>query len=235
MNTYFQFIKLFLFILLLLYKVKIIIIIKRVFIIKYKMKKEAEKPKKEENKYLFYTQYYLIAGVYHVVNVVNNMLSYSASYSSGVKEYLEEKVLLKKTIIDEIIADENKKKYEFDEDDYVIIKMRKAPISSSASVVLPVLAIPKTFENNENSNAIIDEIVNDIISNAILSATVDAVVNDIINNAVDLYYTKEGLKGNVVPFEEGLKGNVVPFEEGLKGNVVPFGVEGECSSLERCN
>jgi hypothetical protein len=150
-----------------------------------------------------------------VVNVVNNMLSYSASYSSGVKEYLEEKVLLKKTIIDEIIADENKKKYEFDEDDYVIIKMRKAPISSSASEVLPVLAVLKTFENNENinnSNGIVDEIVNDIINNAVLSATVDAVVNDIINNAVDLYYTKEGLKGNVVPFEEGLKGNVVPFE-----------------------
>jgi len=60
------------------------------------MKKEDEKSKKEENKYLFYTQYYLIAGVYHVVNVVNTMLSYSASYSSGVKEYLEEKVYFKK-------------------------------------------------------------------------------------------------------------------------------------------
>ena len=154
------------------------------------MKNNSEKPKKEENKYLFYTQYYLIAGVYHVVNVVNNMLSYSASYSSGVKEYLEEKVLLKKTIIDEIIADENKKKFEFDEDDYVIIKMRKAPTSSSASVVLPdPCPVPKTFENNaddNNMNATVDEIINDIINNAILSSTVDAVVNDIINNAVDI-------------------------------------------------
>ena len=154
------------------------------------MKNDSEKPKKEENKYLYYTQYYLIAGVYHVVNVVNNMLSYSASYSSGVKEYLEEKVLLKKTIIDEIIADENKKKFEFDEDDYVIIKMRKAPTSSSASVVLPdPCPVPKTFENNaddNNMNATVDEIINDIINNAILSSTVDAVVNDIINNAVDI-------------------------------------------------
>ena len=156
------------------------------------MKKEAEKPKKEENKYLFYTQYYFISGVYHVVNAVNSILNYSATYSSGVKEYLEEKVLLQKTIIDDILANANKKKFEFDEDDYVIIKMRKAPISSSASVVLPVLAIPKTFENNENSNEIIDEIVNDIINNAVLSATVDTIVNDIINNAVDLYFTKEG-------------------------------------------
>jgi hypothetical protein len=160
------------------------------------MKKETEKPKKEENKYLFYTQYYLTAGVYHVVNVVNSILNYSATYSSGVKEYLEEKVLLQKTIIDDIIADANKKKFEFDEDDYVIIKMRKAPISS-ASEVLPVLAVPKTFENNENinnmnANATVDEIVNDIINNAVLSATVDAVVNDIINNAVDLYFTKDG-------------------------------------------
>jgi hypothetical protein len=159
------------------------------------MKKETEKPKKEENKYLFYTQYYLTAGVYHVVNVVNSILNYSATYSSGVKEYLEEKVLLQKTIIDDIIADANKKKFEFDEDDYVIIKMRKAPISS-ASEVLPVLAVPKTFENNENINningGIVNEIVNDIINNAVLSATVDAVVNDIINNAVDLYFTKDG-------------------------------------------
>jgi len=180
------------------------------------MKKDAEKPKKEENKYLFYTQYYFIAGVYHVVNVVNTMLSYSASYSSGVKEYLEEKVQLQKTIIDEIVADANKKKFEFDEDDYVIIKMRKAPISS-VSVILPVpVPVPKTFENNENisnMNATVDEIVNEMINKAVLSATVNTIVNDIINNAVDLYFTsKEGLKGNVVPFEEGLKGNVVPFE-----------------------
>ena len=150
------------------------------------MKKEDEKPKKEENKYLYYTQYYLIAGVYHVVNVVNNMLSYSASYSSGVKEYLEEKVQLQKTIIDEIIADENKKKFEFDEDDYVIIKMRKAVVVQS---VVPVLAVPKTFENNENinnMNTTVDEIVNEMINKAVLSSTVNTIVNDIINNAVDI-------------------------------------------------
>jgi hypothetical protein len=177
------------------------------------MKKEDEKPKKEENKYLYYTQYYLIAGVYHVVAVVNTMLSYSANYSSGVKEYLEEKVQLKKTIIDEIVADENKKKFEFDEDDYVIIKMRKAPISSPVpSLVLPgPNKILEEESSSSSSSSRGDENIN---------AIVDAIVNDIINNAVHLYFTKqEGLKGNVVPFEEGLKGNVVPFEEGLKGNV----------------
>jgi hypothetical protein len=166
------------------------------------MKKEADKPKKEENKYLFYTQYYLIAGVYHVVNVVNTMLSYSANYSSGVKEYLEEKVQLQKTIIDEIVADENKKKFEFDEDDYVIIKMRKAPISSSVpSLVLPG---PNKIleEESSSSSSRGDENIH---------AIVDAIVADIINNAVDLYFTKE---------------------EGLKGGVVPFGVKGEHSSLE---
>ena len=102
------------------------------------MKKEDEKTKKEENKYLFYTQYYLTAGVYHVVNVVNSILNYSATYSSGVKEYLEEKVLLQKTIIDDIVADANKKKFEFDEDDYVIIKMRKAAVVVQSVVPLPV-------------------------------------------------------------------------------------------------
>ena len=158
------------------------------------MKKEDEKPKKEENKYLFYTQYYLIAGVYHVVNVVNTMLSYSASYSSGVKEYLEEKVLLKKTIIDEIVADENKKKFEFDEDDYVIIKMRKAPISSPVpSLVLPGPNKILEEESSSSSSSRGDENIH---------AIVDAIVNDIINNAVDLYFTKEeGLKGNVVPLK----------------------------------
>ena len=166
------------------------------------MKKEDEKPKKEENKYLFYTQYYLIAGVYHVVNVVNTMLSYSASYSSGVKEYLEEKVLLQKTIIDEIVADENKKKFEFDEDDYVIIKMRKAVVIQS---VVPV-PVPKTFENNENinnMNATVDEIVNEMINKAILSATVNTIVNDIINNAVDIV-TSRNSSSSCVPCVESL-------------------------------
>jgi hypothetical protein len=135
------------------------------------MKKEDDKTKKEENKYLFYTQYYFTAGVYHVVNVVNSILNYSATYSSGVKEYLEEKVLLQKTIIDDIVADANKKKFEFDEDDYVIIKMRKAAVVVQSVVPVPVPVPNKTFENNENINningGIVDEIVNDIINNAV--------------------------------------------------------------------
>ena len=169
------------------------------------MKKEGENIKKEENKYLFYTQYYFIAGVYHVVNAVNTLLSYSASYSSGVKEYLHDKVLIKQTIMNDITEKANKKKYEYDEDDYVIIKMRKAPISSN-SEVLPVLAVPKTFENNENinnSNSIVDEIINDIINNAVLSATVDAVVNDIINNAVDIVAARNS-SSSYVPCVESL-------------------------------
>jgi len=154
------------------------------------MKNEAEKPKKEENKYLYYTQYYLIAGVYHVVNVVNTMLSYSANYSSGVKEYLEEKVQLQKTIIDEIVADANKKKYEFDEDDYVIIKMRKAAVVQSVvPVPVPNKIIEEDLSDNENinnMNATVDEIVNEMINKAVLSSTVDEIVNDIITNAVDI-------------------------------------------------
>jgi len=129
------------------------------------MKNEDEKPKKEENKYLYYTQYYLITGVYYVVNVVNTMLSYSASYSSGVKEYLEEKVQLQKTIIDEIVADEIKKKYEFDEDDYVIIKMRKKVATTTTN---PALVCDSGAPDPD------------------INATVVAIVNNIINNAVDI-------------------------------------------------
>ena len=169
------------------------------------MKKEDEKTKKEENKYLFYTQYYFTAGVYHVVNVVNSILNYSATYSSGVKEYLEEKVQLQKTIIDEIVADANKKKFEFDEDDYVIIKMRKAAVVVQSVVPLPAPVPNKTFENNENINningGIVDEIVNDIINNAVLSATVNTIVNDIINNAVDIVAARNS---SCVPCVESL-------------------------------
>ena len=168
------------------------------------MKKEDEKMKKEENKYLFYTQYYLIAGVYHVVNVVNNMLSYSASYSSGVKEYLEEKVLLKKTIIDEIIADENKKKYEFDEDDYVIIKMRKATVVQSVvPVPVPNKIIEEGLSDNENinnMNATVDEFVNEMINKAVLYSTVDAIVNEMINNAVDIVAARNSSSSCIHPF-----------------------------------
>ena len=170
------------------------------------MKKEDDKTKKEENKYLFYTQYYLTAGVYHVVNVVNTILNYSATYSSGVKEYLEEKVQLQKTIIDEIVADANKKKFEFDEDDYVIIKMRKAAVVVQSVVPLPVPVPNKTFENNADNNningeIIVDEIVNDIINNAVLSATVNTIVNDIINNAVDIVAARNS---SCVPCVESL-------------------------------
>jgi hypothetical protein len=170
------------------------------------MKKEDDKTKKEENKYLFYTQYYLTAGVYHVVNVVNSILNYSATYSSGVKEYLEEKVLLQKTIIDDIVADANKKKFEFDEDDYVIIKMRKAAVVVQSVVPLPVPVPNKTFENNADNNningeIIVDEIVNDIINNAVLSATVNTIVNDIINNAADIVAARNS---SCVPCVESL-------------------------------
>lgn len=184
------------------------------------MKKEDERMKKEENKYLFYTQYYLTAGVYHVVNVVNSILNYSATYSSGVKEYLEEKVLLQKTIIDDIVADANKKKFEFDEDDYVIIKMRKAAVVVQSVVPIP---IPNKIteaglsdnEKKNNMNATVDEIVNDIINNAVLSDTVNTIVNDIINNAVDIVAARNSSCVPCVPCVESLNHDdeVVPHHK----------------------
>jgi hypothetical protein len=158
------------------------------------MSNEDEKTKKEGNKYLFYTQHYLTTGVYHVVAVVASILNYSANYSSGVKEYLEERVLVQKTIIDEIVADANKKKYEFDEDDYVIIKMRKAPISSSVpSVVLP--GPNKILEDESSSSSRGDENIH---------AIVDAIVNDIINNAVDIVAARNSSSSCVPCVESSL-------------------------------
>ena len=56
-----------------------------------------------KSQYLFYTEYYLISGAYHIVNVVNDVLTYTASCSDHIKGYLQNKVINKKTILKEIV------------------------------------------------------------------------------------------------------------------------------------
>ena len=48
--------------------------------------------------YLFFTEYYLISGAYHIVNVVNDVLTYTASCSDHIKGYLQNKVINKNLI-----------------------------------------------------------------------------------------------------------------------------------------
>ena len=89
--------------------------------------------------YLFYTEYYIISGVYHVMNVVNEILTYSASCSDNIKGYLHNKVLNKKASLNELVRNNqgshngisginnsnSNKNDDVDEDGFVVIKMRR--------------------------------------------------------------------------------------------------------------
>ena len=90
---------------------------------------------RRHNPYLFYTEYYLISGAYQVINVVNGILTYSASYSDNIKEYLRNQVASKQVVLNELIRNrsENDARVngnanpdnDLDEDGFVVIKMRK--------------------------------------------------------------------------------------------------------------
>jgi len=84
--------------------------------------------------YLFYTEYYLISGAYHVINVVNGILTYSATYSDNMKEYLRNQVASKQVTLNQLIRNEQDAKdarvnanpyNDVDEDGFVVIKMRR--------------------------------------------------------------------------------------------------------------
>lgn len=87
------------------------------------------------NPYVFYTEYYLISGAYQVINVVNGILTYSASYSDNIKEYLRNQVASKQVALNELIRNrsENDARVngnanpdnDLDEDGFVVIKMRR--------------------------------------------------------------------------------------------------------------
>jgi hypothetical protein len=84
--------------------------------------------------YLFYTEYYLISGAYQIINVVNGILTYSASYSDNMKEYLRNQVASKQVTLNQLIRNEQDAKdarvnanpdNDVDEDGFVVIKMRR--------------------------------------------------------------------------------------------------------------
>ena len=58
------------------------------------------------NPYIFYSEYYFISGAYHVINVVNEILTYSASCSDNMKEYLRNQVVSKQVALNESIRNE---------------------------------------------------------------------------------------------------------------------------------
>ena len=61
----------------------------------------------KNNEYLRYTEYYIISSAYHIANVVNEILTYSASYSDNIKEYLRNQVVSKQVALNELIRNED--------------------------------------------------------------------------------------------------------------------------------
>ena len=89
---------------------------------------------RKHNPYVFYTEYYLISGAYQVINVVNGILTYSASYSDSIKEYLRNQVASKQVALNELIRNNEcnarvngnaNPDNDVDEDGFVVIKMRR--------------------------------------------------------------------------------------------------------------
>ena len=135
-----------------------------------------------KNPYLFYTEYYIISGAYHVVNVVHDVLTYTASYSDNIKGYLHSKVINKKILLDEIVYNNCVAKNndtDVDEDGFVVIRMRRPKIKNNVSAVTDVAdvadvpvtgayvtkstVITNLYENV--SHSIINNILNDILDN----------------------------------------------------------------------
>ena len=88
---------------------------------------------RRKNPYIFYTEYYLVSGAYQVINVVNEILTYSASYSDNIKEYLRNQVASKQVALNEISRNESENNNrinasqndnDVDEDGFIVIKMK---------------------------------------------------------------------------------------------------------------
>ena len=134
-----------------------------------------------KNPYLFYTEYYLISGAYRVVNVLNDILTYSASYSDNVKGYLHSRVVSKQIMLNEMMNHKNNamnngnNNDDVDEDGFVVIRMRKPKIKNDSLLHSPDAVtvtskiiecnsmIVKYDDNADDSLQIVRNILNDIL------------------------------------------------------------------------
>ena len=127
------------------------------------------KKKYFNEKYLVYTEYYIISGAYHMINVVNEILTCSASYADTMKGYLHNKVVSKQFTLDELLTHEQNKNSngtiinnannndDVDEDGFVVIKARRPRIRNKGVIV--EMTEPCILRE------IIEEVINNIINN----------------------------------------------------------------------
>lgn len=126
------------------------------------------------NNYLIYTEYYLISSAYHIVNVVNDLLTYSASYSDNFKGYLHSKVVSKQVALNEIICNSgtssvnNGNNDDVDEDGFVVIKIRKPKTKKSLQLQShsqSLITCDRDREIIKESHDVVQEVVEKIIQN----------------------------------------------------------------------
>ena len=139
---------------------------------------------KKENPYLFYTEYYLIFGAYRVVNILNDVLKYSASYSDNVKGYLHSRVVSKQIMLDEMMNHSHSShshssirnnSNDVDEDGFVVIRMRRPKLKNdSFPPSIPVIENKNIECNNMTVNH--DDDNNDDLQ------TVKNILNCILND-----------------------------------------------------
>ena len=134
---------------------------------------------KKENPYLFYTEYYLISGAYRVVNILNDVLTYTASCSDNIKGYLHNKVITKKIMLDEMMNHNHSSignnSNDVDDDGFVVIKMRKPKIKNDSFFPsIPVIENKNIECNNMTVNH--DDDNNDDLQ------TVKNILNCILND-----------------------------------------------------
>jgi len=136
---------------------------------------------RKKNPYIFYTEYYLVSGAYQVINVVNEILTYSASYSDNIKEYLRNQVASKQVALNEISRNESENNNrinasqndnDVDEDGFIVIKMRKPKVKNTSNPTCTFNANASS-ESSGNVKPIVEEVI-------------ERLINDVIKKHLDL-------------------------------------------------
>jgi hypothetical protein len=138
---------------------------------------------RKHNPYIFYTEYYLISGAYQVINVVNGILTYSASYSDSIKEYLRNQVASKQVALNELIRNNEcndringnaNPDNDVDEDGFVVIKMRRPKKNKNESHE------NNSVRNDNTDNTSTDVTLKSNIHNEIVQQIVENMIKDVV-------------------------------------------------------
>ncbi len=141
-----------------------------------------------KNPYLFYTEYYIISGAYHVVNVVHDVLTYTASCSDNIKGYLHSKVINKKILLEEIVNNNNNSAAvaknndaDVDEDGFVVIRMRRPKIKNDATVTTTTISALVSNTDTDTKSTVTMNLDHSLDKNAAHSI-INKLLNDILDN-----------------------------------------------------